>query len=55
MMINKPGLMACAESLRITSWVEPLLPKMEEKDVCQLELDPEEGMALDASEEGQAG
>ena len=48
-------LMACAESLRITSWVEPLLPKMEEKDVCQLELDPEEGMALDSSEEGQAG
>ena len=48
-------LMACAESLRITSWVEPLLPKLEEKDVCQLELDPEDGMALDASNEASEG
>ena len=40
-------LMACAESLRITSWVEGMIPKMDEKDECKLPLDPEDDADLD--------
>ena len=40
-------LMACADSLRITTWVEGILPKMDEKEECSLPLDADEDDAMD--------
>lgn len=48
-------LMACADSLKISSWVEGVLPKMDEKDECNLPLDESEDVELDGeSEKGHA-
>lgn len=49
-------LMACADALRIPSWVEGLIPKMNEEAECKLPLDGEENQGLDdVSIEGQEG
>lgn len=46
-------LMACADSLHISSWVEGLIPKMEEAAECKLPLDADEDQTLDETTEGQ--